>query len=689
MAKTFTYKADAGETLCQLAVRFGFTDCDRLRPHNPHIPASRGRLDQGEEVQIPERKKRTEHGAVEQRHVFSLDLEQLPRIEFIYESGRGYGVDTQDHKPRPDLDPKRSELAISNHVVDRGGDGTVPGNFPDENFFGYNADASADPDHFKVQVFAPRLPDTQQRVRVNLYAMRPALWGPSDLFDETQEIRVHPHKFRRPFASLGGVDRELRDVICERIPDTDYFRSPYLRLVTTEASRNQRPRQTLLLTDFVSELVPDYERYYTEILHQRVEAEALLKACKHNTCGVNHMVRLAPEQTLHLAIHVIEAAPGVAATAGVTRQKIRDTLYRWTRRVLAPAHICPVIEHLEFVPYPENVLAVANSTRRTRGRHASGKGRFGKPSEMKFTVDGTSLIYSPRKGDSPGQTAEGILQLIMEAEALVDYTARTERIRFFRKRQRTHRSIPVDVLVFRPDGEPAKVDQVESTDRFHGLYGGQTLSAAGPMLDGNGHFPVGDEPFPNAKQRALRRTYDVPGCLNVYVIVGGGSLVATDGDTLDGKGPLGDFAGNDAEIGPCVFITESGIQRPLVMAHELGHPLFHGYHADSPKKDSPPASGSNPAKTTELMDGDILDDTDSHDMSRHIADAPIAHRFGIAEDRGRMTLLDGKKPTRKGPPTTPVRRLQQVGGYYGIVRSGATVRTAPDITGMPSVPHDA
>ena len=697
-------RAKAGESLCQIAMRFGFSDCDPLRPLNPGIPTTRGRLEEGEWVRVPPRTERIEGAPTDAKSEFVMKSTEL-RIRFIFELGRGYGVGVEDGEPRPEHDPERKELAISNYVVDRAGPGTDPGSFPDASFFGYDERASMDPDHFKVQVHAPRLPKSRQEARVNLYAMKPTLYGPPHGPGGAQEIRVAPDHYERVEHTLGaGVDRTLMDVVCKRVPGTDYFRSPYLRLVPTEASKSYRADQTLLMMDYVDELFArDYERYYTEILQQRVEAETLFKACKHGVCGINHMVGLDAARTLHIAFHVIEPEPGTAPADVV--EQIREKVYGWTRRIFAPANVRPVIERINVVPYPQNVLSIGNADDKRRGRHASGRkwlpkhATEDKASALEFYVDGWRFEHKPEKGDSPEATADKLIKLMREAHELEDMTYKLKDYKFvkrvmqLRRKRRFNRSRPVDVFVFRPDGSPAKVDDAGSTDRWKAAYGPLTLEEAGPLLDASGHFRVGEPPFHTHAERAIRRTYDVPNCLNFYVLVGAARIAYTNGKTYSGWGPPGNYHEHDTEIGPCAFMTADSLDMSLIIAHEIGHSQMHCGHASWPEKDAPVAGE---AQTTELMDSPA-DAYDAHDMNRHIADAPIVAWYELLErdddpeTPDDIVLVNGSHVVPAlGHATTPVRRLHTVGKWHGIVRTGQKVYTAPDVTGMPhSAPEPA
>jgi len=552
------YRASKIESMCEVAIRRGFLNCDRLRTAANRHMAGRARLIRGDEIYIPPREERIENGQTEQLHSFELDQEFFPRIQFIFEQGHGYGVGNPPMTPaeqnarggnfRPELDRVLTELNISNYVANRGGNDRVVNDFPLDNDAGYAflPAGSADPDHFKVQVHAPRISDSVTSVQVKLYALKPHYYKRPDPDRPGKFLVHHAHYYyKRP----QNADRTL-EVECRRIGQTKYFRSAYLRLVTSEADKAARQTQFLLVTDYWNEPgAANHEKFYIEILHQKVEAEALLGACQRSgreRCGVYEFADIHRGEALHIAVHAVD-------DGSTNIDEIRETTYRWTRRVFAQLHCRPVLDVAEFRPAPTNILSIANQDAATAGRHASGRNAAGQQSQMTFTVDGHNVVIPLRRAATPAErmspfdTALAIMGEIATHPQLDGYTSdlhTASRENFTEIANR--RSDPMDVTVMRPapaDGgprSPAEVRAAASDDAPHGGAGRQTLQSISSLLVGN-DFPVSGNQNGTMQQRALRFTYNTRNCINVY-LMGANAIVASGvAGTFDGWSPWGRF----------------------------------------------------------------------------------------------------------------------------------------------------
>jgi hypothetical protein len=592
--------------------------------------------------------------AIDALHEFMRPNFPPPRVEFIFEEGKGYGkgaAGSTDKKPNDDR--KLTRLAISNYVSDRGGDGLTAGNYPADSIYDYKKIGSDDPDHFKVQVYDNGAKGANS-VKVNLYALKPHYH--QDKRGGKTYVKHDPNKYKRPTAAT----RKLENIICKRVPGTNYFRSPYLRLVSTEASRAKRSKQCLLLGDYWAEGPKNYEKHYIEILHQRVEAEYKLDKCPVKKCVALKEADLDSARTVQFAFHILNGT-------GITPAQVQATVYSWTRAALAPAHIRPIIDHIETVPEPKNMLCVANLTAATRGRHASGLRAPGMQSVMSFRVDGTKILHNPLAGDSPSTTADKIITAI--TSKLAGYTCRK-----FRHRRSDLTAVagsvsdPYDILVFKPDGKPAVMGTTTSNDRPSGGSGGQSLSRV--MNFSLNNFPVSWQPA-SPEQRIIRWNYNKSGAINMYVL----GTPLTDGTgSFDGWSPYGSYGGWVADVGPVVYLANTGISRPFVILHEACHPLMHNVHTAAPKNDAS-------SQDVELMDGAILT-PDRHDATKHIADAPIKARYHLL-DEGGIVLADGTTATAKGTITTPVRRLHTVAGSYGILKNNQEPELSSAVTDLP------
>ena len=644
------YTASKGETLCQIAMANGFPDCKKLRAANPKLQDV-GSLEGGEKVTIPDRKINDFQKAVEKLWNFVRPNFPPPRIEFIREEGKGYGHDMVPKKNLPGEDTVRTMLAVTNYVSDRGGNGKTAGDFPADNFYEYDEKGSKDADHFKVQVYDNGAKGNE--VKVNLYALRPAYIRYEIAGKTWVVLHDEPGKYKRPTAAA----RKLEDLVCKRVGKTNYFRSPYLRLVSTESSRAKRPKQCLLVGSYWDDAADTYEKRYSEILHQVVEAEYKLPKCPEKKCTA---LARAPQSyflSMHLAFWILKGTT-------VTPEQIRATVYKWSRATLAMAGIRPIIESIQEVDIPKNMLCVANLTPAGRGRHASGvRNSTLDRSCMAFKVDGKQVYYYPSQGDSPEKTADGIIAAITAHADLADYTCK----KFEHKRSdvvaaANEVSNPFDILVFKADGAPATISDTISSDRPHPTTGkgGQSLNRVMSFTLDN--FPVG-WPAASDEQRILRWNFSKKDCFNQYVV--GTPLKGnwTGGGTYRGLGPYGPHAGYAADVGPVSYVSKEGVALPFTILHEICHPLMHVCHAKAVLNDA----GN---KTVELMDGSGTSVADSHDATKHLSDAPIVASYELVEENSAVFLLDGSTST--GPPhntiTTPVGRLVEVGTEYGILR---------------------
>lgn len=210
------------------------------------------------------------------------------------------------------------------------------GNFPAATFYGHDPLGSNDPDHFKVQ-------DRPQCARIAQLGSRHAPGSQARLLQGREVagravVALHPTNGRADHAA-----RKLENIECRRIPNTSYFRSPYLRLVSTQTGQARRPQQTLLMMDYFDEGPANYQKHYAEILHQKVEATTPFPACPVHKCVATRTADLDATLTLHMAVHIVQGN-------GVTENDARRNIYTWTRRVLAPRTSARSLSW--FTPWP-------------------------------------------------------------------------------------------------------------------------------------------------------------------------------------------------------------------------------------------------------------------------------------------------------------------------------------------------
>ena len=70
-----------------------------------------------------------------------------------------------------------------------------------------------------------------------------------------------------------------------------------------------------LMSDYFAEGPATFQRHYTEILDQRVEARCGLNMCPLNRCAVLKRLPLANNTSLHMAFHIVTGSPAICSGA--------------------------------------------------------------------------------------------------------------------------------------------------------------------------------------------------------------------------------------------------------------------------------------------------------------------------------------------------------------------------------------
>lgn len=373
-----TIVARDGDTLCTLAMREGFLNCDQVRADPANAALLNRRLRAGDRVTIPDPAPAPAARAAGARHGFRHRSAPPPSIRLVH--------GTPD-RAFPD-DPTLARLNISNYVTDKAGaDGTAAFTAA----FGFNADADQDPDVFKVEVVCP---GAGASIRVLLEALKPVYRA---------DGAVARHEL------FTGAEYNARRLEAECQPvggGSVRYRSRYLRLVSDEADRDHLPTQTLMISDMADGLNGDNDR--VEILDQRVRASFVIPACRAaapDQCSLRAEAEVGESRSrIRLAVHVYRAAVGGAAlVGGVTEQMLRRRVMKWFRRAYAQANLSPrlsgpAIEILD--PPAANMITISNN----HGRAASGVNATGAASTLSF-----------RLGAPPG--AGGVLGPVLDAVA--------------------------------------------------------------------------------------------------------------------------------------------------------------------------------------------------------------------------------------------------------------------------------
>lgn len=659
-----SYKEHAtgpGESLCWIALEHDLDDCRRLLPENPDLAP--GELPGGTLVLVPDQQAKDEDVQSEALHPFLLGLDRV-RIEFIRDNGEGY----RNSDNVIDDPVVRDHLSITNYVVDRSGDGTQPGRWPGPDFFGFDADASADPDHFKVQVFDPGVPAVVESIEVELFALKPGY----------RRLKTVAQRAREGFTRPADARRTLR-VQCQRVGMSSFFRSAYLRLVAFESDRARRPKQCLLVSDYFADGATEFERFHTEILHQRIEAHYQIPTCPFGKCGISRILPLPATRGIPLGFHVI-GDPTSAADQAVL-DELRANVYTWARRIFAAAGLMTPIVQARIVEPPRNVILIGSA--HNAGTQATGLGNF----RVEFEVDGTALSVPVRGGATAAIIARDVAAAITAnadpaiQRALSGYRATTHVVNANPTRFATAFNCH-DVLVFRPDGAQAAVTNVSTNNPDLEVTGVDPAEFAP-----GGFFLSADDPREGTPQeRAIFWNYAEERMFNCFVVPAAKIRLQSDLRNLGGISRPGVFGPSEVSLGPCVYLTRDFPKLPQLLTHEIAHVLIHCEHADAPLRDNPPpaAQRARQPSVTELL-GARQSPNDTHDMDRHISDGPIAAIYDVYEPNGGIAhgqRLDGNPatggrmcPFDSAQPDTPVARLWHFARRYGLLRN--TVSNVP------------
>src|SRR5262245_23547685 len=131
-----TVTAGDGDTLCGIAMRKGFKNCEELRKLDANRNYLKRGLVAGEEVTLPEKKAKDHQGGSESLHKHEKPTLPPPDLRFVRGSRNAPAAD----------DPELTFLNISNFISNLAGtNGQRMFTFSHE----FDADADADPDVFK------------------------------------------------------------------------------------------------------------------------------------------------------------------------------------------------------------------------------------------------------------------------------------------------------------------------------------------------------------------------------------------------------------------------------------------------------------------------------------------------------------------------------------------------------------
>lgn len=604
--------AKDGDTLCGIGLRSGFLDCTALRAEAANAGLLSRALVAGDRVTVPSVRSRTASAATATTHTYVRPRWPEPVIRLVHGS-----PSLPAHR-----DASLAHLGISNYHTKQAG---TTGLAPFTSAYGFDADADADPDTFKVEVLSP---DGGGSIKVTLEALKP-VYAPDGSVSKHELFTGAAYSARRLEADCQLVQGSTRR-----------YRSRYLRLVVDETETAALPDQTLLVTDMADGLNGDADR--VEILDQRIRASYPLPRCPvagADRCTVRCEIPIGKDpQRIRMAIHVYRDASGVPV-GGLTEQMVRKRVGKWFRRLYAQANMSvkldgPQVQFLD--PPPADMITISQNS----GALASGVSGAGTPSSIRFELatppGAASLpVHTVTISLVAGQTPTAVGNAI-RAALPVDYSAKiTTNAPAFSASNGS-----CDVIIDHTSGIPVMIQAEKCDDsRLTVDVPRIGLSAVNSQYPGYPNIVANSLEF----RRIIRGAESLDSRLDVYVVGGFSS------STLLGRAFL-PYSALNARFQPTPGLRwalvlradtmNASDQYPTVLAHEAGHILLDAYHADP----------SDANSSTELM-WNTASATMSVSIERRIQDSPVTVKYQI---------LDPRQPTVgavKVQAITPVDRL--------------------------------
>lgn len=619
-----TVTASDGDTLCSIAARNGFRNCQQLRQEGANRDYLNRPLQEGDEVTIPDIRPRRIRRITERLHRWRRRGIPPPAIRFVHGSANR----------RFNQDDSLASLHISNYVTNRAGeDGTE--NMP--NTFGYHEHAHADPDTFKVEVVDPSA--GSDTVNITLRALKP-------VYAADGSIERHEN-----FADADtDADRRSITVTCEKVSRRNRvrFRSRYLRLVVDDEDskalsgdpvRTDGTAQALLTTDLADGADGDNDKI--EILDQLVQASYELRNCPapggQRKCTVVAQLPVGEDrQRIKLCVHWYRSSMGGNPVGGAseanTRTAIRMRTRRWFRRSFGQINMAPKFvpvrdgaDAIEFLDPPApNMITISQD----HGNSTAGT-TTGAASQINFR-----LTVSPE--DERAALAEGVPAAALRAhnvtvnlqigwtparvgQAISDALPEGFSAEVFENpRAFTAANGSCDVLITRDDGRrlvirttpPVTNDTAISVDVVRVN-----------ITNVQSNLPDSYIPLTPGLRRVIREAPGSDDRLDYYICGG------FDGGFLGlGLNPHSDLANHFQPRAPLrwgCFVAaprmDNTDNNPWTHPHEAGHVLFDAIHSRAPADLS----------STSLMFGGGTAANHAVDATKRITDTPIDVEYGF------------------------------------------------------------
>lgn len=654
MAVIRVVRARDGDTLCGIAIDNGFKNCTKLRPDNPDLANRQVRA--GDNVNIPELTPKQVAGNTELRHRFKV-LGKKQRVYII-----------QDHNrptPQAALSDVQRALCVSNYVPTRQGTGFTTADWRDHNFFGYDAGASADPDHFKLQVYDERAQSRgETQVELTLQAQKPILNASEQL---------------ERWEDMTEAGTKLEHIVCRQVEaNSPWYRSHYLRLVVdTQDQTAKRPhgrtsptadggadvsRQTLV--------VPNTTDRRVEILDLRVMSAMPDPGCEQGDPAKCKSIALAnvgkDEKVLRIKVFRI----GGAAGSGISDDQVNTMVFTNYRLTLAQANIgvSLVDNRVHDVPEPNNMIAVSDFA----GVKASGGGT------MRVVValssgNVTATITTERK-DTPQETAQR-LAAALTAQGVTCRVSPNPPVQ-----SSSNDFGSCDILCFNPDGTPARIISATSSDTDQklassGLWGrnpgtgapaNDQINNAETQYGTAGGRDTDAQMVGSIDYRAACKNYNTGDDHLCVILINGfkkatllGEALLPYRDVVARLRPLRQFS-------MCVFLDQGGAGRRTVLTHEAGHVLLDAFHTTNPPSSTQPErdfSSNAYDNNTRLAFSEWMAAINREPTLIHkrMSDDPLTIELAVV--RSGVNNLQAVVQTVGGPNPSCVRRFRTLSAF--------------------------
>lgn len=654
-------RAQDGDSLCSIAVENGFKNCTKLRAQNSQL-AGRG-VQPGDRVNVPEVTQKQEAGQVDMLHRFRR-LGKTNRLWIIQDLNRASGQQAVGDAQRL--------LAISNYVPGRQGTGFATANWVDHTQTGHNADASADPDHFKILVhdqFAHAA--NQDTVELTLQAQKPVLGTiPNEIAS---------------WADMTEAGTKLEHVVCRRFaPNTPWYRSSYLRLVVDDQDHtakrrdghNDPPTAVDAGTDVSRQtlIVPPPDERAIEVLDLRVEAFRDAPDCQSagpEKCRAHSYADVGKDEKV-LRVKVVRV--GGAAGSGVTDANLRDCAFKNLRRRLAQinvgvktvqepgAGVTIVDNFIHDVALPQNMIMISDFD----GARARGGKRM--EATVHLTSGDVTAHITTAFRDRPQETAEK-LATALRAQGVVCRVSPNPPVT---TSSNTFGSC--DILCFNADGTIARVIATSSQDTRQAIsHTGAWNNANVRDMDGAyGANSLAARMIGSPDYRAAAKNFHTGS--NVLC-----AIVVNNLPGLNGEAIL-PYIGLTERFRPLrvfqllVFLSQGGATSPVTLSHEGGHAIMDCFHTSSRVGNTPidrDILGVNYPNNANLAFSEWMSALPhTNQIRKRISDAPLTVwlnvlREGVGTVEADRMLMGGRNtPTGPLNPTCATRYREHCGFLF-------------------------